>query len=212
MRILIVDDHAVLRCGLKLLLAPEQGIEVVGEAGDALEALAQVRRLRPDLVLLDLSLPGLDGLDLLSRLRAEMPWVKVLVLTMHDDPGYLKRALEAGASGYVLKRAADVELLAAIRAVERGETYVYPTLAASVVQSFGSAGAGPSDGCGALSQREREVFRLLVLGHTNAEIAQRLGLSVKTIETHRARLMEKLGVRTRAELVRYALACHLLPR
>lgn len=212
MRILIVDDHAVLRSGLKLLLAPEQGIEVVGEAGDAFEALAQVRRLRPDLVLLDLSLPGLDGLDLLSRVRAEMPWVKVLVLTMHDDPGYLKRALEAGACGYVLKRAADVELLAAIRAVDRGETYVYPTLVASMVQSFGSASAGPADGYGALSQREREVFRLLVLGHTNAEIAQRLGLSVKTVETHRARLMEKLGVRTRAELVRYALSCHLLPR
>ncbi|BDG60045.1 response regulator [Caldinitratiruptor microaerophilus] len=208
MRILIVDDHAVLRSGLRLLLHGKDGLEVVGEAGEAAEALALARRLRPELVLLDLSLPGLSGLDLLQRLRAEMPWLKVLVLTMHDDPEYLRRALEAGAAGYVIKRAADAELLAAIRAIRRGETYVYPTLAAQLVTRPPEGAAPPASP--PLSQREMEVMKLLVLGHTNAEIADQLGVSVKTVETHRARLMEKLGLRTRAELVRYALSHHVV--
>lgn len=213
-RILLADDHAVLRTGLRMIIDAQADMEVIGEAGDGREAIEQADRLRPDVVLLDLSMPGLGGLSALGVIRGKVPETKVLVLTMHDDEGYLGRVLEAGGSGYVVKKAADMELLSAIRAVKRGEVYVHSSLTRSLVEGTfdrrGEAGGGASDCLEELSDREKEVLRLLAHGYTNQQIADTLLLSVKTIETYRARLMEKLKLRTRAELVHYALQKGLL--
>jgi len=203
MKILLVDDHAVLRTGLRLLLQTQPDLEVVGEAGDGAQGLVEIRRLKPDLVILDLSLPGLGGLDALRQIMAEQPWLKVLILTMHDDAEFVRTALTAGARGYVLKRAADTELLNAIRLVSKGETYVYPSLAARLILESGREVRETKSS--KLSTRETEVLQLIALGYTQQEIAERLSLSVKTVETHKARISEKLELKTRAELVRYAM-------
>ncbi|MBP2018912.1 two-component system response regulator NreC [Symbiobacterium terraclitae] len=198
MRILIADDHRVVRTGLRMLLESYPGFEVVGEASNGLEALQMTRRLRPDLVVLDISMPNGSGL---SYLRELSPLSRVLVLTMHDDPAYVRQVIQAGGSGYVLKEAADVELLSAIQHVMSGQTYIYPTLAARLVEEKSNrAGASVP-----LSPRELEVLRLVALGHTNQEIAARLGVGVRTVETYKSRICEKLGVYTRSEMVRYAL-------
>lgn len=211
LRILIIDDHAVLRSGLRLLLATQPDLQVVGEAADGDEGLARIRQLRPDLVILDLSMPGLDGQAALRRMMAEQPWLKVVVLTMHDDPEFVRATLTTGARGYVLKRAADTELLTAIRQVAAGETYVYPSLAAKLlVPPEPREPREPRAPTGRLSARELEVLQLIALGYTQQEIAERLGVSVKTVETHKGRISEKLGLRTRAELVRYALQHDLI--
>jgi DNA-binding NarL/FixJ family response regulator len=205
-RILIADDHAVLRTGLRMLIGSQRDLEVVGEASDGDEAVRKAAALRPDVALVDISMPGSSGIKAIERIREAAPATRVLVLTMHDMPAYLRAALAAGASGYVDKRAADSALLAAIRDVSRGRTALDPTLAASVVQSGlrrrGTTGASLST---PLSHREREVLELVAQGYTNQQIADHLGLSVKTVETYRARLVEKLGLQSRAELVRYAL-------
>lgn len=202
LRIVLIDDHTVLRTGLRLMLETHPELEIVGEASDGAEGILEVRRLKPDLVILDLSMPGLGGMELLRQVMAEQPWVRVLVLTMHDDVEFVRNALAAGAMGYVLKRAADTELVHAIRLVARGETYVYPSLAARL---FREAHREPRAQQGRLSQREVEVLQLIALGYTYQEIAERLALSVKTVETHKARVCDKLGLKTRAELVRYAI-------
>ncbi len=208
-RVLIADDHAVLRAGLRMLIGAQADMQVVGEAADGDEAVRAARETRPDVVLMDLTMPGSGpasgGIRAIERLREEQPGVRVLVLTMHDVPAYLRTALAAGAAGYVVKRAADAELLSAIRDVHRGRPVLDPARAASVHQS--AVGRRPVGGptAGALSPREREVLDLIAQGYTNQQMADRLGLSVKTIETHRSRLVEKLGLRSRAELVRYAL-------
>lgn len=203
LRVFLIDDHAVLRSGLRLLLQTQPGLEVVGDASDGAEGLAEVRRLKPDLVILDLSMPGLGGLEMLKQAMAEQPWLKVMVLTMHDDIEFVRTALTAGAVGYVLKRAADTELLTAIRTVSQGGTYVYPSLAARL---FLESGVRENrEQTGKLSQREIEVLQHIALGYTQGEIADRLALSIKTVETHKARISEKLGLKTRAELVRYAI-------
>jgi len=211
-RILIVDDHAVLRAGLRMLLEAEPDIEVVGEAGDGAEALKRILELAPDVVLLDVTMPDMDGLEVLRQGRDSSPRTRVLMLTMHDDEGYLREALAAGSSGYVLKRAADIELLSAIRAVHRGGTYLHA--AHTKVLFEDRAGQqrtqAPAEPESRLSSREEEILRLVALGHTNQQAADRLYLSVKTVETYRARLMAKLGLRNRAELVRYALQRGLL--
>lgn len=199
MRILIADDHRVVRTGLRLLLESRPDLKVVGEASSGPEALATARAEKPDLVILDLSMPGGSGLDMVAALAALS---KVLVLTMHDDAAYVRQVLEAGGSGYVLKDAADVELLAAIDAVAAGQTYVYPTLAAQLMTAKSAPAAR---GAMALSPRESEVLRLIALGHTNQEIADQLNVGVRTVETYRTRLCEKLQLHTRSELVRYAL-------
>lgn len=210
-RVLLVDDHAVLRAGLRRLLEDQPDLTVVGEAGMAVEAIDLARRLQPDLILLDLGMPGLGGLEALPRLRQAAPEARLLVLTMHDDEGYLRQALHSGAAGYVLKKAADHELLSAIRAVQRGEVYVYSALTRSLLEELLPAGAeAPQDAWDKLSDREQEVLRLVALGHTSAEIASRLSLSSKTVETYRARGMEKLGLPSRAALVRFALSRGLL--
>jgi two-component system response regulator NreC len=211
-RLLLADDHAVLRSGLRLLLDGQPDLKVVGEAGDGAEALRLAAGLQPDLILLDLTMPGLSGLEALPALRKAAPGARVLILTMHDAEGYLRQALRAGASGYVLKKAADAELISAVRAVLRGEVYVHPSLTKALLEDLlPAAGAeGPTNPWDTLSEREREVLSLVARGHTSAEIAEQLTLSPKTVETYRSRGMEKLGLRSRAALVQFALARGLL--
>jgi two-component system response regulator NreC len=213
-RILLADDHAVLRSGLRLLLTSQSEYEVVGEASSGTETLDLAEQLQPDLVLLDLSMPALGGLDALPTLRKLVPSARILILTMHDDPQYLRQALKHGASGYVLKKAADAELLSAMRSVLRGEVYVHPSMTRILLEDMlpESQSADKEDSWGGLSDREQEVLKMVALGHTSAEIAEQLSLSAKTVETYRARGMEKLGLRTRAALVRFALQQGLIKR
>ena len=207
-RAVVVDDHAVVRSGIKLLLDREEDIEVVGEAGNATDAIFRARALKPDVILLDVVMPGQSGIDVLPALLKEAPETRVLVLSMQDDPSYVREAFSAGARGYVLKEAADEEVVTAVREIANGRNYVHPALGARLVaaeaQERAAAEADP------LSDREREVLRLLALGHTNQEIAKMLYISVRTAETHRAHIMQKLRLDTRAELVRYALSHGLL--
>ena len=207
-RVLIVDDHAVVRSGLRLLLGQEPDIEPVGEAGTGREAVFQARALKPDVLLLDVVMPDQTGLEVLPMLIHENPDGKVLLLSMQDDPRYVREAFAAGATGYVLKEAADTEVVAAIREVARGGRYVSPELGARLLAA--EAEAERRAGADPLSDREREVLRLLALGHTNQEIAQQLYISVRTAETHRAHIMQKLRLQSRAELVRYAIDQKLL--
>jgi two-component system response regulator NreC len=207
-RAVVVDDHAVVRSGIKLLLDREDDIEVVGEAGNAKDAIFRTRALKPDVILLDVVMPGESGIDVLPSLLKESPETKVLVLSMQDDPSYVREAFAAGASGYVLKEAADEEVVAAVREIANGGRYVHPALGARMVAAEAEARAAAE--ADPLSEREREVLRLLALGHTNQEIAQMLYISVRTAETHRAHIMQKLRLSTRAELVRYALSQGLL--
>jgi two-component system response regulator NreC len=207
-RVLIVDDHAVVRSGLRLLLTQEPDLEPVGEAGTGREAVFQARALKPDVILIDVVMPDQTGLEVLPTLRHEHPETKVLVLSMQDDPRYVREAFAAGASGYVLKEAADAEVVAAVREVARGGRYVNPELGARLVAAEAEAERRAEED--PLSDREREVLRLLALGHTNQEIAKQLYISVRTAETHRAHIMQKLRLSSRAELVRYALVQGLL--
>jgi two-component system response regulator NreC len=207
-RVLIVDDHAVVRAGLRLLLAAEDDLEVVGEAGNAREAIFEARSSKPDVILLDVVMPGESGIEVLPRLKAEAPGAKVLVLSMQDDPLYVREAFAQGANGYLLKEAADAEVVSAVREIASGGSYVHPALGARMVAADAEARA--AEASDPLSDREREVMRLLALGHTNQEIAKQLFISVRTAETHRAHIMQKLGLTTRAELVRHALAHGLL--
>ncbi|MFQ6015781.1 MAG: response regulator [Anaerolineae bacterium] len=221
-RVLLADDHAVLRAGLHLLLNAQPDMEVVGEAVNSQEAIEKAQQLQPDVVLLDITMPGTStgsveprsGLEAVREIRERAPEVKVLILTMHDDEGYLRQALKAGAWGYVPKKAADTELLSAIHAVQRGEIFIYPSLTKGLVEDLLPKEVEDRteglDGYDLLSQREKEVLRLVALGHTNQQIADMLFISVKTVETYRARVMEKLDLHNRAELVRYAIQKGLL--
>jgi two-component system response regulator NreC len=213
-RVLLADDHAVLRSGLHLLLTSQNEFEVIGEASSGIETLALAEQLQPDLILLDLSMPALGGLDALPTLRKLVPSARILILTMHDDPQYLRQALKHGASGYVLKKAADSELLSAMRSVLRGEVYVHPSMTRILLEDMlpESPSDNNEDSWGSLSDREQEVLKMVALGHTSAEIAEQLNLSAKTVETYRARGMEKLGLRTRAALVKFALQEGLIKR
>jgi len=205
-RILLADDHAVLRAGLHLLLENQPGLEVVGEASSGLEALDLALKLSPDLILLDLSMPGLGGLDALPALRKSVPSARVLILTMHDDPQYLRQALKQGASGYVLKKAADQELLSAVRAVLRGDVYIQPSMTRVLLDDMlMDTPVAVGDTWETLSEREQTVLKLVVLGFTGAEIGEQLNLSIKTVDTYRMRGLEKLGLSSRAALVRFAL-------
>jgi two-component system, NarL family, response regulator NreC len=207
-RVLIVDDHAVVRSGLRRVLDAEPDLEAVGEAPDAERAIYAAIESRPDVILLDVMMPGKSGIEGMPALLRAVPAAKVLVLSMQDDPRYVREAFDAGASGYVLKEAADTEVVGAVRAVAAGQQYLHPTLGARLVaadvEQRKRAQADP------LSEREREVLRLLALGHTNQEIAKLLFISVRTAETHRAHIMQKLHLSTRAELVRHALSEGLL--
>jgi two-component system, NarL family, response regulator NreC len=202
-RILIVDDHAVLRAGLKMLIDAEDDLEAVGEAANARDAVFQARSLKPDVILMDVVMPDQSGLDVVPTLLHERPATKVLVLSMQDDPQYVRQAFSAGASGYILKEAADTEVVAAIREVASGNSYVHPTVGARLIAAENAEARRAEED--PLSDREREVLRLLALGHTNQEISAQLFISVRTAETHRAHIMQKLRLTSRAELVRYAL-------
>ncbi len=194
----------MLRAGLRLLLEREEGLEPVGEAATAEDAVRALPRLMPDVVVIDIEMPGMGGIEGAARIRERAPGARVLVLSMHDQARDVRRAFDAGADGYLLKSAADEDLVRAIRAVASGERYVHPSLGAALA-------APASDGpLAELSEREREVLRLLALGHTNQEIAERLVVSVRTVESHRAHVMTKLRVTTRAGLVRAALDAGLM--
>jgi two-component system, NarL family, response regulator NreC len=207
-RVLVVDDHAVVRSGLRLLIDAEPDLETVGEAGDVRGAIFETRATKPDLVLLDVTMPGESGLEGIPKLLHEHADVKILILSMEDDPRYVREAFAAGASGYVLKEAADAEVVTAIREVGGGGRYVHPELGARLVSADADAAREAEED--PLSEREHEVLRLLALGFTNQEIAKQLFISVRTAETHRAHVMQKLRLASRAELVRHALAHGLL--
>jgi two-component system response regulator NreC len=207
-RVLVVDDHAVVRTGLRLLLDAEEDIEVAGEAGTASDAVFEARTTKPDVILMDVVMPGGSGIEAIPQLLHEEPDVKILILSMQDDPSYVRQAFAAGAAGYVLKEAVDAEVVAAVREVAGGGHYVNPALGARLVTAAADERARAE--ADPLSDREREVLRLLALGHTNQEIAKMLYISVRTAETHRAHIMQKLHLSSRADLVRYALANGLL--
>jgi two-component system, NarL family, response regulator NreC len=203
-RIVIADDHAVVRRGLRQLLELEPGFEVVAEAGDIDGARRYARGHRPDVLVLDLNMPGGPTLDAIPQIRTELPDTQIVILTMQDEPAYARQALGAGVLGYVLKEAADEELVEAVRRAAEGDIFLNPRLGARVAAE---PPPGPPDG---LSERELEVLRMIALGHTNSEIAERLYLSVRTVETHRAHIQQKLRLGSRAELVRYALEHRLM--
>lgn len=209
LRVFIVDDHPIVRKGLKALVAEQSDMEVVGEAGDGRVALLQAKELQPDVMILDLTLPDLNGIQVTERLKDICPHTKVLVLTIHEASGYLRQLFQAGAAGYLLKRTAGEELAHAIRVVATGGAYLDPTLAGKMVTTLmhhSPARGGDVMQPNKLSDREKEVLRLIALGYSNKEIAGQLDLSAKTIETYKARLIDKLGLNSRAELVRYALS------
>ncbi|QOV89382.1 response regulator [Humisphaera borealis] len=210
-RVLIADDHAILRNGLRWMIAAQPDMEVVGEANDFSTAVALAASTKPDVMTLDLTMPGGTGLGAISRILAGRPAIRIVVLTMHDDPAYCRTALAAGASGYLVKSAADAELITAIRTVHRGRLFVdmHSTSEAAVAPSVGK-GSEPNPRLATLSAREREVMVMVAEGHTNQAIADRLLLSVKTVESYRARLMEKLGLANRAELTRFAMDVGLI--
>ena len=211
MRILICDDHAVVRAGIRLILEQEAGFEIVGEATNGEELIAQAGRLRPDIVVTDLSMPGLGGLEALPRVRQAAPEAKILVLTIHEDEAYFFRALEAGAAGYVLKGASAEEFLAALRLVVRGGVPVPHTLGQHLLADYTDRMKdSPPPSHAQLSPREREVLSLVADGRMNKEIAERLSISVRTVERYRASIMNKLGLHNRAELVAYAVRRGLL--
>jgi two-component system response regulator NreC len=204
-RILLADDHAILRAGLAMLIEAQDDMEVVAEAADGVEAVEKSRRLKPDVVILDLTMPRMSGLEALRDIRQDCPTTRVLVLTMHDDPAYGRSLLAAGAIGYVTKKAADRELLLAIRTVREGRPFVDLTQAEEMLPRGAPPGTREL-----LSKRELQVLGFVARGFTHQEIADRLALSIKTVETYLARLVQKLGLRRRADLVRYALQTGIL--
>lgn len=211
-RVLVSDDHTILRSGLKMLLNAETDIEVIGEATTGEEAIRLSGQLRPDLVLMDISMPGMGGIDATAEIKKQYPEIKVLMLTMHENEAYLFRTIKAGGSGYVLKKAADTELIDAIHQVMQGGAFLRPSVTKALVKDYlervemGEA----RDSYGTLTEREREILKLIAAGHTNPEIAKLLVISVRTVETHRAHIMDKLGIHQRSELVKYALRKGLL--
>jgi two-component system response regulator NreC len=212
-KVMIVDDHAILRAGLRMLVNAQADMEVVAEAPDGEKAVQEVRETKPDVTLLDLTMPRVGGMKALQEIAQNCRGTRVLVLTMHDDPAYLRSALAAGASGYLLKRAVDSELLAAIRAVHRGGIFVDPRLASILVQDVlakQSTKAGPAGPLNILSDRELQVLGLVARGYTSLQIAKQIAVGVKTVETYRSRFAEKLGLRTRSDVIRFAMQMGLL--
>ncbi|MDP4169780.1 MAG: response regulator transcription factor [Bacillota bacterium] len=211
-KILLVDDHAVVRMGLSMLLSTHPGMHVVGEASEGNEGIRKALEMKPDVVVMDLSMPhGKDGLSATSELKKQMPEVNILILTMHDDEEYLFRAIQAGAAGCILKSAPHDELLSAIQTVSQGDAYLHPSATKRLMEEYlGGLKQGNTDTFNLLSDREKEVLTLVAKGFSNKEIAEQLVISVKTVETHKGNLMEKLQMKTRPELVAYAVKKGLL--
>jgi two-component system response regulator NreC len=212
-RVMIVDDHAILRAGLRMLVNAQADMEVVSEAPDGEKAIQEVREAKPDVTLLDLTMPRVGGMKALQEIVRNCRETRVLVLTMHDDPAYLRSALAAGASGYLLKRAVDSELIAAIRAVHRGGVFVDPRLASILVQDVlakKGTKASPTQPVNILSDRELQVLKLVARGYSSVQIAKQIAVGVKTVETYRSRFAEKLGLRTRSDVIRFAVHMGLL--
>ena len=209
-RVLLADDHTLVRAGIRGLLQSLAGVEVVGEANDGHEALRLAESLHPEIVLLDVGMPGLNGLEVAARLATLDASVRVVILSMHNSEEYVLRALRAGCAGYLLKGSAVSELEVAVRAVARGETYLSPAVSKQVVDDYVGRTGGATDPLDALTPRQREILQLVAEGHASKEIAQRLGLSYRTVETHRAQIMERLGVHDLAALVRFAVRVGLV--
>jgi len=206
LRVLLADDHALVRAGMRALLAELPGIEVVAESGDGREALRLVRERKPDIALLDISMPELNGLEVVGRIARDHPNTRAIILSMHGDDESVRRALVAGAAGYLLKNSDRRELELALRAVARGDTWLSPSLTKRVVATY-TQGASPD---AVLTPRQREVLQLVAEGHSNKEIASRLNVALKTVETHRTELMDRLGIHGVASLVRYAILVGLV--
>ncbi len=202
-KILVVDDHAIMRDGIRALLDLADDIEIVGEAPEGKEAIEKVRELTPDVVIMDITMPGMDGLEATRRIRKKNPKVKILVLTQHDKREYILLAIRAGANGYIPKRALGSELLSAIRTVNQGDSFLYPSAAAALIKDYRQqAEQEPYD---RLTGREREILKLVAEGHTSREIADMLLVSLKTVLVHRAKILEKLGLHNRTELIKFAM-------
>lgn len=210
MRVLLADDHTLVRAGLRALLGTMDGVEVVGETGDGREAVEMILRLKPDIALLDISMPGLNGLDVALRVGREVPPTRVIILSMHAAEAYVARALQAGVAGYLLKEAAAAELEWALKAVMRGESYLSPSISRQVVEGYLRAAAKEANPLAGLTERQREILQLIAEGSGTKEIAGVLGLSVKTVETHRAQIMDRLGIRDIPGLVRFAIRSGLV--
>ena len=210
-RILLVDDHMVVRIGLKALIDAEPDLVVVGEASNGVDGVAKALALAPDVIVMDISMPQMDGLEATRRIRQACPQCHVLILTVHAQERYLFPVLQAGAAGYVLKSTVDTELLDAIRVVAKGGAFLYPSATRMLLEDYlGHLQSTATDAYDTLSEREREVLKLIALGYTAAQVAEKLSLSAKTVETYRARIMEKLNLSSRADLVQYALSRGLL--
>jgi DNA-binding NarL/FixJ family response regulator len=210
LRVVIVEDHALVRAGMRALLQKIEGIEVVSDVGDGWEAIKSVQADPPDLVLMDIAMPGLNGLDATSRIVRESPTTRVILLSMHANEEYFQQALQVGASGYLLKGAELTELELALKTVARGETYLTPAVAKYAINVYREKSEGPSGPLTKLTMRQREILQLIAEGQTTKDIAQRLSLSVKTVETHRSQLMERLDIHDVPGLVRLAIRTGLI--
>ncbi len=211
-RVLLADDHTILRAGLRMMLDAQPDIEVIGEASDGRQALAEAQRLQPDLVLMDITMPEMNGIEATRQIKRALDSTRVLILTMHENEEYLFQVLRAGASGYILKEAAGTELISAIRIVYSGRFYMSPSAQSMMVGDYLQRvrSGEERDSYSALTEREREILKLVAEGHTNNQIAERLFISPKTVDTHRTHIMDKLNLHSRAELVKYAMRRGLL--
>jgi two-component system response regulator NreC len=211
-RILLADDHTILRAGLKMMLNAQPDMEVVGEAQDGRQALQEAQRLQPDIILMDITMPDMNGIEATKQLKKILPDVKVLILTMHEHEEYVFQALRAGASGYMLKEAADTDLISALRIIQSGQFYLSPTAQSVMVGDYLQRvrTGEEKDSYSSLTEREREILKLVAEGYTNNQIAERLVISPKTVDTHRTHIMDKLNLHSRAELVKYAMRRGLL--
>ncbi|HEX4202654.1 MAG TPA: response regulator transcription factor [Ktedonobacteraceae bacterium] len=211
-RILLVDDHTILRAGLKMMLNAQPDMEVVGEAQDGRQALQETQRLQPDVVLMDITMPDMNGIEATRQIKRTMPDIRILVLTMHEHDEYVFQALRAGASGYMLKEAADTELISALHVIHSGQFYLSPAAQSVMVGDYLQRvrTGEEKDSYSSLTEREREILKLVAEGHTNNQIAEQLVISPKTVDTHRTHIMDKLNLHSRAELVKYAMRRGLL--